>query len=137
MTIMVIGPVRFVFLNPETEVREKQRFISPEFHRQGQVHEMAVGHLEIPRRRQHDFRQAALFQDHHLKVVLVYLVVYLEQRSPVHTPFFFVYPPDTALFPEVRQAAPYLLFRQVGKMFLSEGHGEGYGRRPRNLHTAA
>jgi hypothetical protein len=35
MALMVINPVRLVFLNPETEVREKQRFIGSEFDRQG------------------------------------------------------------------------------------------------------
>jgi hypothetical protein len=35
MAVMVIDPVRLVFLNPETEVREKQRFIGSEFNRQG------------------------------------------------------------------------------------------------------
>jgi hypothetical protein len=43
MPVMEISPVRLVLFNPETEVREKQRFIGSEFDRQGSVHEMGMG----------------------------------------------------------------------------------------------
>jgi hypothetical protein len=72
---------------------------------------MGVGHSEPSRRREHYFGQAALLREDYVQVILVYLVVYFKLRGTVNGPFFFVDPFDTALFPEICQANPYLLFR--------------------------
>jgi hypothetical protein len=79
MAVMATNPVRLVFLNPETEVREKQRFIDSESYRQGQIHKMGMGHSEPSRRGQHNLGKVVLFHEDNLKVVLVHLAVYFEQ----------------------------------------------------------